>query len=432
MHGANAIHTWRWRLPCGLMRTMFRPVSLYVGLRYTRAKRRNHFISFISLTSILGLTLGVMVLIVVLSVMNGFDRELQRRILGMVPQASVVGYQPFSNWRDLVAQADRHPQVEGAAPFIQLQGLLSNKGAVDSAFVSGIHPDFESQVSILPQHLESGSLQELQPGSFNIILGSALARKLGLVIGDKVTLVLPEAAVTPAGIIPRFKRFNLVGTFRVGAELDGMVGFVHLEDAARLARIKGKVEGVRLKVKDLFQAGRVAWDLASQQDQQFYATDWTRTHGTLFQAIKMEKTMMALLLLLIVAVAAFNIVSSLVMVVTDKKSDIAILRTLGASPGTITGIFMVQGSFIGVLGTLAGTGLGVLVALNISDFALWLEQVLHTKLFEQYFVNYLPSELRWGNVLFVSGMGFLMSFLATLYPARKAARVQPAEALRYG
>lgn len=414
---------------------MFRPVSLFVGLRYTRAKRRNHFISFISLTSILGLTLGVTVLIVVLSVMNGFDRELQRRILGMVPQASIVGYSPFDDWKGVVEEAEKHPRVMGAAPFIQLQGLLSNKGAVDSAFISGIAPDYEDRVSIVSQHLTAGSLQELQPGSFNIILGAALARKLGLAIGDKVTLVLPEAAVTPAGIIPRFKRFTVAGMFRVGAELDGMVGFIHLEDAARLARMKGQVEGVRLKVNDLFSAGRVSWELVGklqeQRDSQFYASDWTRTHGTLFQAIKMEKTMMALLLLLIVAVAAFNIVSSLVMVVTDKKSDIAILRTLGASPGTIMGIFMVQGSFIGIVGTLAGTALGVLVALNISDFALWLEGALNTKLFEQYFVNYLPSELRWENVAFVSGMGFLMSFAATLYPARKASKVQPAEALRY-
>ena len=410
---------------------MFRPVSLFIGLRYTRAKRRNHFISFISLTSILGLTLGVTVLIVVLSVMNGFDRELQRRILGMVPQASIVGYQPFSDWEAIVETALQEPQVEGAAPFIQLQGLLSNKGAVDSAFISGIHPNYEADVSILPHHLKSGSLGELKPGTFNVILGSALARKLGLVIGDKVTMVLPEAALTPAGVIPRFKRFNVVGTFEVGAELDGMVGFINIEDAARLARIKGKVEGVRLKVKNLFTAGKVAWGLASRLEGQFYASDWTRTHGTLFQAIKMEKTMMALLLLLIVAVAAFNIVSSLVMVVTDKKSDIAILRTLGASPGTIMGIFMVQGSFIGVMGTLAGTLLGVLVALNISDFALWLEHALDRELFAQYFINYLPSELRWENVFFVSGMGFLMSFLATLYPARKASKVQPAEALRY-
>ncbi len=413
------------------MPSMFRPVSLFIGLRYTRAKRRNHFISFISLTSILGLTLGVMVLIVVLSVMNGFDRELQHRILGMVPQGSIVGYQPFSEWQKVVEDAEQQKYVQGAAPFIQLQGLLSHKGAVDSAFISGIHPDYEDRVSILSNYMTTGSLQELQPGSFNIVLGSALGRKLGLAIGDKVTLVLPEAAVTPAGVIPRFKRFTVTGFFKVGAELDGMVGFINLEDAARLARIKGKVEGVRIKVNDLFQAGRIAWEIASKQDGQFYASDWTRTHGTLFQAIKMEKTMMALLLTLIVAVAAFNIVSSLVMVVTDKKADIAILRTLGASPGTIMTLFMVQGSFIGVMGTLMGTLLGIFIALNVSDFALWVEQVTHTQLFEQYFVNYLPSELRWSNVIFVSSMGFVMSFLATLYPARRAAKVQPAEALRY-
>lgn len=413
------------------MRAMFRPVSLFIGLRYTRAKRRNHFISFISMTSILGLALGVMVLILVLSVMNGFDRELQRRILGMVPHGSIVGYSAFADWQPLVEKAQQHPNVEGAAPFIQLQGLLSHKGAVDSAFVSGIDPQYEDRVSIVSQHMETGSLAELQPGSFNIILGSGLARKLGLAVGDKVTMVMPEAAVTPAGVIPRFKRFTLAGTFRVGAELDGMVGFVHLEDAARLARIKGKIEGIRLKLDDLFVAGRVSWEIASDLDGHFYASDWTRTHGTLFQAIKMEKTMMALLLLLIVAVAAFNIVSSLVMTVTDKKADIAILRTLGASPSTIMGVFMVQGCFIGVIGTLAGTALGVTAALNISDFALWLEQVLHTKLFEQYFVNYLPSELRWQNVFFVSGVGFLMSFIATLYPAYRASKVQPAEALRY-
>lgn len=410
---------------------MFRPASLYIGLRYTRAKRRNHFISFISLTSILGLTLGIMVLIIVLSVMNGFDRELQRRILGMVPQGSIVGYQPFADWEALVESAQLRSDVQGAAPFIQLQGLLSHKGLVSSAFISGIHPDYEDRVSILSEHMKKGRLQDLQPGTFNVVLGSSLLSKLGLAIGDKVTLVLPEAAVTPAGVIPRFKRFTVSGSFTVGAELDGMVGFINLEDAAVLGRMKGHVEGVRIKVDNLFMAGRIAWEIASNQQQPFYASDWTRTHGTLFQAIKMEKTMMALLLLLIVAVAAFNIVSSLVMVVTDKKADIAILRTLGASPGTVMTIFMVQGSFIGIMGTLMGTALGVFCALNISDFALWLEQALDTKLFEQYFVNYLPSELRWNNVFLVSGIGFLMSFLATLYPARRAAKVQPAEALRY-
>ncbi|HVK99233.1 MAG TPA: lipoprotein-releasing ABC transporter permease subunit [Dongiaceae bacterium] len=410
---------------------MYRPVPLFVGLRYTRAKRRNHFISFISLTSILGLTLGVAVLIVVLSVMNGFDRELQRRILGMVPQASVMGYRPFDDWQALVDKAKAHPGVESAAPFIQLQGLLSNKGVVDSAFISGVMPEHEKEVSILPQHMDAGSLDDLKSGDFNIILGNGLARKLGLAIGDKVTLVLPEAAITPAGIVPRFKRFTLIGVFHVGAELDGMVGFVHLEDAARLARMPGQVEGVRLRVHDLFQAGAISWDIANAEQGKFYASDWTRTHGTLFNAIKMEKTIMGLLLTLVVAVAAFNIVSSLVMVVEDKKADIAILRTLGASPGTIMGIFMVQGCVIGLFGTLTGMALGITIALTISDFFAWLQETLHTKLMEQYFINYLPSELRWENVVFIASVGFLMSFLATLYPAWKASKMQPAEALRY-
>lgn len=413
------------------MPAMFRPLSLFIGLRYTRAKRRNHFISFISMTSIVGLTLGVMVLIVVLSVMNGFDRELQRRILGMVPQASIMGYEPIADWQQVVKQSEAHPQVAGAAPFIQLQGMLVNKGVVNSAFVTGVEPDYESRVSIISNHLQSGRLQELRSGSFNIILGASIARNLGVAIGDKVTMVLPEASVTPAGVIPRFKRLTVSGIFRVGAELDGLAAFVHLEDAAKLAKIKGHVQGVRLKLDDLFQAQKVAWELVTELEDRYYASDWTRTHGTLFQAIQMEKAMMALLLMLIVAVAAFNIVSSLVMVVTDKKADIAILRTLGASPGTIMGVFMVQGCFIGIMGTVMGTALGVTIALNISDFAAWLETALGLSLFEQYFVNYLPSELRWENVMFVSGMGFLMSFLATLYPARRASKVQPAEALRY-
>ena len=410
---------------------MFRPISLYIGLRYTRAKRQNNFISFISMTSIVGLTLGVMVLILVLSVMNGFDRELQRRILGMVPQASVMGYDPVTNWQEIVDLANEHPRVLGAAPFIQLQGLLSHRGAVASTFVTGIDPNYEDQVSILGNHMIMGRVDDLQSGEFRVILGSALALKLGLVVGDKVTLIMPEAALTPAGVVPRFKRFTVSGIFRVGAELDGVVGYVHLEDAARLARMPGGVSGVRLKVDDLFQAANIAWDVLNEAPGKLYATDWTRTHGTLFQAIKMEKTMMALLLLLIVAVAAFNIVSSLVMAANDKQADIAILRTLGASPSTIMGIFVVQGCFIGVVGTTLGALLGVLSALNISDFAQWLESTLNTPLFDQYFVNYLPSELRWGNVLLVSLVGFSMSFAATIYPAYRASKIQPAEALRY-
>lgn len=415
----------------GLMPAMFKPLSLYVGLRYTRAKRRNHFISFISLTSILGLTLGVTVLIVVLSVMNGFDRELQVRILGMVSQASVLGYEPISDWKHVVREAEKHPEVTGAAPFVQLQGMLSHRGEVTGAFVTGVQPEYEDRVSIISQHMKAGSLDSLNDDKYNIILGAGLAHSLGLAVGDKVTFVLPEASVTPAGVIPRFKRFKVSGIFRVGAEVDSMMAYIHLDDAGKLMKSPGRAQGIRLKLENLFKATDVSWDVANNLEGQFYASDWTRTHGNLFQAIKLEKTMMALLLLLIVAVAAFNIVSSLVMVVTDKKSDIAILRTLGASPRMVMAIFMVQGTFIGVVGVTAGILLGVFIALNISDFANWLEQTLQIALFQQYFVNYLPSELRQENVVMVAVVAFTMSFLATIYPARRAAKIEPAEALRY-
>ncbi len=379
----------------------------------------------------MGLTLGVAVLIVVLSVMNGFDRELQQRILGMVPQASILGYKPFSEWEQVVDEAKKNGEVKAAAPFIQLQGMLTHQGTVSGVFLTGVEPSLEKDVSIIADHMQAGRVDDLTPGSFNMVLGAGLASNLGLAVGDKVTLVLPEASVTPAGVLPRFKRFTVSGIFKVGAELDGLMAYVNLIDAAKLGKIKGRVHGVRLSLHDLFKAGRVSWDIVANLPGKYYASDWTRTHGNLFQAIKLEKTMMALLLLLIVAVAAFNIVSSLVMVVTDKTSDIAILRTLGASPKTIMGIFMVQGTFIGFMGTFLGTSLGVLVALNISDFASWLEKVLDTPLFAQYFVNYLPSELRLDNVIFVSVVAFFMSFLATIYPALKASKVQPAEALRY-
>ncbi|MCG8317080.1 MAG: lipoprotein-releasing ABC transporter permease subunit [Pseudomonadales bacterium] len=410
---------------------MFKPLSLYVGMRYTRAKRRNHFISFISMTSIMGLTLGVTVLIVVLSVMNGFDRELQVRILGMVSQASIYGYEPISDWKHVVEEAEKHPDVNGAAPFTQLQGMLSHRGEVTGAFVTGIAPTYEERVSIISEHMKAGTLASLNDGPYNIILGAGLANTLGLAVGDKVTFVLPEASVSPAGVIPRFKRFKVSGIFRVGAEVDGMMAYIHLDDAAKLMKIPGKAQGVRLSLENLFRATDVSWDVATSVKGNYYASDWTRTHGNLFQAIKLEKTMMALLLLLIVAVAAFNIVSSLVMVVTDKKADIAILRTLGASPRTIMGIFMVQGTFIGVVGVSAGIGLGMFIALNISDFAAWVEQTFKIALFQQYFVNYLPSELRKDNVIMVAGAAFFMSFLATIYPARRAAKIEPAEALRY-
>lgn len=413
------------------MRAMFKPLPLFIGLRYTRARRRNHFISFISLTSILGLMLGVAVLITVLSVMNGFDRELKNRILGMVPHATLNAYEPFRNWQKLAEFATRDKRVQAAAPFNSVQGMLAAGGAVAPALITGILPEAEKRVSIVQDHMLAGTLDSLREDEFGILLGAGLAANLNLGIGDKVTLVMPEASLSPAGVIPRFKRFTVVGVFKVGAEVDSLIAYIHIHDAGRLLRIEDKVQGVRLKLHDLFQSPDATWSLVQQHPDLIWGSDWTQTHGNLFNAIKMEKAMMAILLLFIVAVAAFNIVSSLVMVVTDKKADIAILRTLGASPGTILRIFMVQGTVVGVVGTLAGVALGVLLSLTISDIASGIERLFGVSLFDAYFVNYLPSYLRWSDVLWVSLTAFALSFLATLYPARKAARVQPAEALRY-
>lgn len=413
---------------------MFRPLPFFIGLRYTRAKRRNHFISFISLISMLGLTLGVMVMILVLSVMNGFDRELRTRILGMVPHATISSEQPMDDWQTLATRLEEHPQVVAAAPFIQLQGMLTHNGSVAPVLVNGIVPDAEKHVSIIEQHMTQGTLDDLQDGEFGIIIGELIAQRFGVQVGDKLTFVLPEAAVTPAGVFPRLKRFTVAGVFKVGAELDSSLAMIHAGDAARLSRWQpGQMQGLRVKLDDLFQAPKVAWDLALTLPGNYYAQDWTRTHGNLFAAIRMEKTMIGLLLLLIVAVAAFNIISTLVMVVTDKKADIAILRTLGASPGTIMGIFMVQGSVIGVIGTLAGAVLGVLAALNVSAMVAGLESLFGVQFLSSdvYFISYLPSQLIWNDVLLISLTALGMSFAATLYPAWRASRTEPAEALRY-
>lgn len=412
---------------------MFKPLSLYVGLRYTAAKRRNHFISFISLTSMLGLMLGVAVLITVLSVMNGFDRELKERILGMVPHAVIRGDELLDDWEQVDRRVEEHPRVLAAAPFVQGQGMVTGGGSVRGVLLNGIIPEQERTVSIIEHHMLEGALDDLQPGEFGMIVGRALANNLRLGVGDRLTVVLPEATVSPAGVMPRLKRFTVVGIFSVGAELDGNYTLVHMEDAGRLMRTDGRAHGVRLLLDDLFAAPVVAEQAAQTLDGRHYISDWTRTHGNLFAAIRMEKTMIGLLLMFIIAVAAFNIVSTLVMVVTDKTGDIAILRTMGATPGRIMRIFMIQGAVIGVFGTLMGTGLGILGALYISDVISWVERVLEHQFLsaDVYFISYLPSQLQWNDVMIISGSGFVMSLLATLYPAWRASRVDPAEALRY-
>ncbi|MBQ0713916.1 MAG: lipoprotein-releasing ABC transporter permease subunit [Paraperlucidibaca sp.] len=410
---------------------MYKPLSVFIGLRYTRARRRDQFISFMSLSSMIGLMLGVAVLITVLSVMNGFDRELKQRILGMVSQSTIHATEPVQNWRKLVQIAEASPGVTAAAPMSQVQGMLTANGQVNGAVITGIAPEFEAKVSILPDFMTQGQMSDLTDGSYGIVLGQQLADVLGVRMGDSVTLVLPEATLSAAGVIPRFKRFNVVGVFKVGAEVDGILAYVHYADAGRLLRIGDRVQGLRLKVDDLFAVRATNERLLATLPPYFYASDWTQTQGSLFNAIKMEKAMMSLLLLLIVAVAAFNIVSSLVMVVNDKKSDIAILRTLGATPGMIQRIFLVQGTAVGLGGTIAGVGLGILLSLTVSDIAAGYERLMNVRLFDAYFVNYLPTQLDWFDVTWVGLTAFILSFLATIYPARQAGRIQPAEALRH-
>ncbi|NNB55770.1 lipoprotein-releasing ABC transporter permease subunit [Pseudomonas fragi] len=413
---------------------MFRPLSIFIGTRYTRAKRRNRFVSFISMTSMIGLALGVLAMIVVLSVMNGFQREMSNRILGMVPHATIVGVKPIDDWRPVAEAAMKNPEVTAAVPFTELDGMLSYKGSMQPIQISGIDPAQEGKVSIVTQHIVQGSLQDLKPDEYGVVLGDIVARRFRLGVGDKITLIVPEASTAPGGITPRLQRLNVVGIFKVGAELDGTMGLIHMADAAAIQHWEpNQVQSVRLAVKDLYAAPQVSQQVAAGLGDVYKADDWTHTQGSLFSAMKMEKTMIGLLLLMIVAVAAFNIIATLIMVVNDKGADIAILRTIGATPRQIMAIFMVQGTVIGIVGTLIGGVLGVIAALNVSELVGWMERVTGQHIFSSdvYFVSNLPSELQGGDVALICGAGFVLSFLATLYPAYRAAKIQPAHALRY-
>ncbi|WP_129140100.1 lipoprotein-releasing ABC transporter permease subunit [Modicisalibacter coralii] len=404
-----------------------------IGLRYVRAKRRNHFISFISLTSMLGLTLGVAVLILVLSVMNGFDHELRTRVLGMVPHTRIEKPAGMTDWKPLAERLTQRKHVVAAAPYVEQQGMLAAGGNTQGALVWGIQPDYEKRVSIIDQHMQQGSLDDLAPGEWHIVLGDLLARNLGVGVGDRVTLLVPEASITPGGVFPRMKRFTVSGIFKVGADLDARLAYTNIQDMQKLARMGDAVGGLRLELDDLFLAGSVTQSILNQLGYGYRGMDWTYTHGNLFQAIQMEKRMIGLLLMVIVAVAAFNIVSTLVMVVTDKHADIAILRTIGATPRTIMGIFIVQGLAIGLIGIVIGVVLGIVLALSVSDIIAWFEAVTGIQFLDPnvYFISYLPSRLQWSDVGFIVLAAFGLSFLSTLYPAWRAARVQPAEVLRY-
>ena len=409
--------------------------ELLVGLRYTRAKRRNRFIGINSLVSMIGIFVGVWALIVVLTVMNGFQKEVRTRILGVASHVQIGSIDNrLPDWRSIAALAAQHPRVRATAPFVQAQAMLAAGQAVRGALVRGILPEEEDKVADIGQHMRSGSLADLRPGEFGVILGADLARGLGVLPGDKVVLVAPQGLVTPAGIIPRLKQFTVVGSFEVGiVDADAGLALVHLRDAQTLYQLGEAVSGVRLRLDDLFAARSVARELMATLPQNVFASDWTRSHANFFRAVEIEKRVMFIILTLIILVAAINIISTLVVAVTDKQADIAILRTLGAAPGSVMQIFIVQGMVIGIVGTLIGAGLGIVTALNIDVIVPAIESAFNIKFLSKdvYLIPELPSDLQAGDVGSIVLMALGLSFFATLYPSWRAARVNPAEALRY-
>ena len=414
---------------------MFRPLILFIGLRYTRAKRRTRFISFITLTSVLGIALGVTALITVLSVMNGFEAELRERILGMTSHASISGDQgQLANWPALEPVLSTEPHILGWAPYTEGQAMINFDRRVSGVMLRGVLADYEPRVSEVTSHMVEGRLTDLKPGEFGIILGLELARYLGVGPGDKITVITPQVTATPAGILPRLKRFTVVGTFQVGMyEYDRNLALIDLQDAGRLFQMEGNVSGLRLRLDDVFLAQRLVRDLGPKLTGNYYISDWTQAHSNFFRAIQTEKRVMFIILLLIVAVAAFNIVSTLVMVVTDKKADIAILRTQGMTPLSVMGIFIVLGTVIGAAGAVLGGIGGVLLALNVETIVPAIERLfgVHFLAADVYYISDLPSKLLWSDVAQITAMAFALSLLATIYPAWQASRIRPAEELRY-
>ncbi|HEY6896492.1 MAG TPA: lipoprotein-releasing ABC transporter permease subunit [Rhodocyclaceae bacterium] len=414
--------------------------ELFIGLRYTRAKKRgagrNRFISFISMISMLGIGLGVAALIVVLSVMNGFQKELRTRILGVASHVQVTGgpADDLENWQPIRQMLAANPKVKATAPYVQAQGMLSFDSQVRGVAVRGIVPAEEDKVADFARHMRTGTLETLREGEFNIVLGIELARALRVVPGDKITLIAPQGLVTPAAVLPRLKQFTVSGVFEVGMfEFDSGLALINMADAQKLYRMGDRVSGVRLKLDDLFEAPRVARELLGSLPGNSFVSDWTRNNANFFRAVQIEKTMMFLILLLIVAVAAFNLVSTLVMAVTDKQADIAILRTMGASPRSIMLVFIVQGAVIGFVGLALGVIGGVALALNVDVVVPFLEHLLGVQFLAKdvYYISELPSDLHWSDVFTITSVSLVLTLLATLYPSWRASRVNPAEALRY-
>lgn len=414
---------------------MYKPLSAYIGLRYLRAKRQNHFISFISLTSMLGIALGVTTLITVISVMNGFEKELRARILGAISHATIQPLdRPLDEWREVIDRVNKRDDVIASAPYIEVGAWLQSNGS-SAALVRGIDPDYESSVSDVATSMVSGELTDLRSGEYGIVLGIGLAVRLRVGLGEKVTVIAPRLKASPLGASPLMRRFTVVGMFEFGEhENDTGLAMVNIGDAARLLRMpEDSIGGIRLKLEDLDSAWVVAREISGELDGAYRVRDWTQERGNLFQAVRTEKTVMWVILSLIIAVAAFNIISMLVMVVTDKQSDIAILKTMGAHSGTILRVFVVQGSLIGVIGTAMGVVGGILLAQNIATVVPFLERLFGFALFPSdiYYITELPSDLRQADVFAFAMMSLVMSLLSTLYPAWRASRTDPAEALRY-
>lgn len=414
---------------------MFQPKELFIGLRYIRARRKNHFVSFIAFISIAGVAMGVFALIVVLSVMNGFGNELRERTLSMTSHATISGYDGYlRDWNNVYEKAVTNDDVVAAAPYIRKEVMLSNGRRVSGSLVRGIMPEMEEKVSLIESKMVSGSLHDLKSGDYGIVLGRELANALGVYEGDRVTVITPQASITAVGVMPRLRRFRVVGVFEVGMhQFDSAMAYMHIQDAARLFSYEDKVNGVRLKLSDLFEAPRITRDLEKQFDDEYWVKDWSKQHKNFFRALKTEKTVMFVILLLMVSVAALNIVSTLMMTVTDKESDIAILRALGMRPSSIMTIFMIQGAFIGLFGTLIGVISGVPVALNVFEIVSWLEQLFNTDFLpsDVYYISDIVADVKFSEVLTYSVSAFTVTILATIYPAWRASRTLPAEALRY-
>ncbi|WP_133137841.1 lipoprotein-releasing ABC transporter permease subunit [Legionella rowbothamii] len=413
---------------------MFKPLALFMGLRYTRSRKKNHFVSFISLSSMLGIGIGVTVLVTVLSVMNGFDEQIHNRFFGMAPEITVTGpNERLSNWPAVEEKIRTIPEIKAVAPYVGGQGLLVHDGQVLPIVLTGVLPSVEEKITHLKDKLLGGSVQNLN--HFGIILGKNIADTMGAMIGDKVTVMIPQATVNPTGMIPRFKRFTVVGVFSAGSgfNFDTRLAFINMEDAQKLFQMGDDVTGLKMKINNVYQAPELSVRLSHLLGDEYQAGNWTEQYGAFFEAVKMEKTMMFMILLLIIAVAAFNLVSSLVMVVNDKQAEIAILRTIGATPSTILWTFIVQGMMVGVVGTALGLIGGLLLADNATTIVNHLQTWFHVQVLSSsiYFVDYLPSKILFSDIWKVCVMALLMSFLATIYPAWRASKTVIAEALHY-